>query len=260
MAIIPEALQQLGSNLPLPTGDQLRMLFSSELLTTYLQRCILEAIADQAPDSAAAEEQLARLMRQLGLKDVEALDLWCQQYSVSLSALQQLATFPLRLQVATETIWADDVPGRFLERRSSLDQATLSVLRFDDADLAQELYFQMLDGDTVFAQLVDRFGDQPGQPARALIGPVSLDQLHPLLARVAERYAPGAVIPPLELNGTAHLIRVERLQKACLDDAMRQRLLLELRQQWLDQELNSLLGRLALHTPDSTALAATTTP
>jgi len=93
-----------------------------------------------------------------------------------------------------------------------------------------------------------------------LIGPVSLDQLHPLLARVAERYAPGAVIPPLELNGTAHLIRVERLQKACLDDAMRQRLLLELRQQWLDQELNSLLGRLALHTPDSTALASTITP
>ena len=74
---------------------------------------------------------------------------------------------------------------------------------------------------------------------------MSFDQLHPVLARVAERYGPGVLIPPLDLNGRVHLLRVEALQKASLDGTMRQRLLLELRQQWLDQQLQGLLERLA---------------
>jgi parvulin-like peptidyl-prolyl isomerase len=84
---------------------------------------------------------------------------------------------------------------------------------------------------------------------------VGFDQLHPLLARAAERYGPGVLIPPLDLNGRVHLLRVEALNKARLDATMRQRLLLELRQQWLDHQLQRLLERLADETSSQPALA-----
>jgi parvulin-like peptidyl-prolyl isomerase len=246
MALMPDSLQEVGKVIPLPQGDQLQQLFGCELLMPFLQRCVLEALADQgAAGSVPTEQHLNRLAHHVGLEGLDDLDRWCEHHSVSLSTLHTLASFPERLQAATEAIWGDDVPSRFLERRSQLDQAVLSLLRFDDADLAQELYFQMLDGETVFPQLIDRYGNRPGQPARGLVGPVSLESLHPLLARVAERYEPGALIPPLDINGSVHLIRVEQLQKATLNDAMRQRLLLELRQQWMDEQLSLLLGRLA---------------
>ena len=147
------------------------------------------------------------------------------------------------------------MPGRFLERRASLDQVTLSVLRFEDADLALELYFQMVDGDVSYSRLIDRYGSQPGQPPRAMVGPVSFAQLHPLLARASERYAPGALIPPLEINGLVHLLRVEVLSKASLDEPMRQRMLIELRQQWLDEQLQLALDRLNAPTRPSPAIA-----
>lgn len=247
MTLLPEALQGIGRTLALPEADALQMLFSHELLIPWVQRCLMEVLADQAPADrvgAVDSPQLLRLAEPLKLEGSQQLERWCDQHGIALTSLQKLASFPIRLQLATEQIWADAVPARFLERRSSLDQVTLSLLRFDDADLAQELYFQLCDGDTVFAQLIECYGNQPGQPARGLVGPVALDQLHPLLARAAERYGPGVLIPPLEINGQVHLIRVEALKKASLDEPMRQRLLLELRQQWLQEQLDTVLNRL----------------
>lgn len=257
MTLLPEALQGIGRSCPLPEPEQVRMLFSHELLIPWLQRCLLEALADQASADrveAVGYQQLQRLAEPLRLEGPEQLEHWCEQHRIELATLQQLASFQARLNIATETIWADEVPARFLERRSNLDQVTLSILRFDDADLAQELYFQLVDGDTVFAQLIERYGSQPGQPARGLIGPVPLDQLHPLLARAAERYGTGVLIPPLEINDQVHLIRVEDLKKASLDEPMRQRLLLELRQQWLNEQLGMVLNRLGAE--PSTPLAS----
>ncbi|MEI8250458.1 MAG: peptidylprolyl isomerase [Synechococcus sp. ELA057] len=245
MTLIPEALTAIGNGIPLPEGDELRSLFAHDLLLPWLQRRLLAALAEQAPLPPMDDQQLLRVAAQLRLSGVEALDRWCLQQGIPLASLQANASFPQRLQAATEAIWADQVPGRFLERRSSLDQVTLTILRFDDADFAQELYFQLLEGETQFARLIEQYGSQPGQPPRALVGPVALDQLHPLLARVAERYAPGMLIPPLDLNGQVHLMRVEDLRKASLDPPMRQRMLLELRQQWLDEQLQHLLSRLA---------------
>jgi hypothetical protein len=248
MTLIPDGLLRIGSTMALPEGAELQSLFRDEFLLPWLQRRLLEALAEQATAesfSDVPDQQLLRLAGQLRLAGVDGLDRWCQRHGIALASLQAVASFKDRLQAATETIWGDQVPGRFLERRSSLDQVTLSVLRFEDADLAQELYFQLLEGETSFAQLIERYGSQPEQPPRAMVGPVSFDQLHPVLARVAERYGPGVLIPPLDLNGRVHLLRVEALQKASLDGTMRQRLLLELRQQWLDQQLQGLLERLA---------------
>ena len=88
-----------------------------------------------------------------------------------------------------------------------------------------------------------------------MVGPVSFAQLHPLLARASERYSPGALIPPLEINGLVHLLRVEVLSKASLDEPMRQRMLIELRQQWLDEQLQLALDRLNAPTRPSPAIA-----
>lgn len=258
MTLLSRDLLTIGATIPLPEADELRTLFRDELLVACLQRRLLEAITAMAPlpEKLASESApLLRFVASLKLEGVEQLESWCRLHAISLADLQALASFPERLQAATEAIWADAVPGRFLERRASLDQVTLSVLRFEDPDLALELYFQMVDGDLSYSMLIDRYGDQPGQPPRAMVGPVSLDHLHPLLARASERYAPGALIPPLEINGLVHLLRVESFSKASLDEPMRQRMLLELRQQWLDEQLQLALDRLSASTCPSPATA-----
>lgn len=249
MAVLPDSLQSLGESLALPGAEELERLFRHDLLIPWLQRRLLEALAEQAPAVAPSTQELESLAQRLGLGDVDRLDSWRRSQGLDLAVLEALATFPARLQAATEAIWLADVPGRFLERRSSFDQATLSVLRFADADLAQELYFQLLEGELQFAEVLERYGQDPTQPPRCLVGPMPLEKLHPLLARVAERYAPGALIPPLQLNDRVHLIRVERLEKASLDEGMQQRLLADFRQQWLHDQLQAVQRRLFAVSP-----------
>lgn len=261
MSLIPDTLQHAASSLALPPAEILNDLFRSELLLPWLRRQLLETLANHAPSdpsaaAASTEDQLTQIAGSLGLTSLEDLDHWCQSKAIPLTTLQAVSSFHPRLQAATESIWGQAVAGRFLERRSRLDQVTLSVLRFDDADLAQELYFQLVEGETTFPTLIECYSHQSGQPPRGLIGPVSLEQLHPLLARVAERYEPGEIIPPLDLNGQVHLLRVEAINKASLDEEMRQRMLVELRQQWLEEQLRKALERLAGETMTEAAAAS----
>lgn len=244
MAVLPDHLQKLGEELQLPEQEEVAALIRSDLLLPWLQRRLLEALAAESPRVVPSESDLQRLAKHLGADSLTGLDEWRRVCGCDLGNLEHAATFSQRLQAATETFWAEDLPSYFLERRSSLDQATLSVVRFNDADLAQELYFQLHEKEITFPELLEQYSQDPDQPPRCLVGPMSLEKLNPLLARVAERYAPGALIPPLHINNKIHLIRVERLEKASLDDPTRQRLLLELRQVWLQEQLKAAQRRL----------------
>lgn len=50
--------------------------------------------------------------------------------------------------------------------------------------------------------------------------------------------------PPLDLDGMVHLIRVESIRKAQLDEVMRSLLLQELRNEWLEEQLLQLRARI----------------
>lgn len=136
------------------------------------------------------------------------------------------------------------MPGIFLQRRSEFDTVVLSLVRFSDPDLAQELYFQLLEGELGFTEMVEVHARGADQLNRGLLGPVRLKNLHPLLACAAERYTEGMLVPPLDIEGQVHLIRVESLQKAQLDDSLRRELLQDLCQRWLQEQLQILESRL----------------
>jgi len=249
MSALPDHLQKLADQLPLPDLSLLTPLAKAELLWPYLRRLLLDRLCQEAEQLASDSDSLQRLTGRLGLQDLDHLDRWRLALGLGLQDVEAQASFDFCLNEATEKIWGAEVPSRFLEQRSRYDQVVLSLLRFDDADLAQELYFQVREGESSFGDLIDTYaGDNP-QLVRGQMGPVALQRLHPLLARVVERYEEGDVVPPLDLEGTVHLIRVESVRKAQLDEAMRSQLLQELRLEWLDGQLLRLQSRIIALNP-----------
>ncbi|MCP9917489.1 peptidylprolyl isomerase [Cyanobium sp. ATX 6F1] len=246
---LPPAVQSLSDNLPLPNADLIRSLAAAELLEAYLQRQMLEALCDQlgGPDSDRADDPSEALLaygKRQGLASLEELDDWRQSRGLGLDQLERLVGFEARLQRASETLWASEVASLFLQHRADFDQVVMSVVRIDDADLATELFFQMQEGELSFPELVENYAQGLDRTNRGIIGPIRVQQLNPLLAKVVRRYKPGVLIPPLDVNGRVHLMRVESLQPAQLDGPLQDQLLIRLRSQWLSQQLLRLRQRL----------------
>ena len=243
-ALLPDRLATLADVLPLPSREQMSFLARHELLSAFLKRRLLEALADEAQGAEPTSDDLAGLAQRLGYEKETDLENWRKRFDIDLDSLRALAAFPRRLSKATEDLWGEGVPSQFLERRPDLDQVVLSLVRFADPDLAQELYFQLKEGELSFGELVERHASGPDQLRRGLLGPILLRRLHPLLAKVVERYPEKALIPPIDLDGTVHLIRVEEILKAELNDSLRQQLLVEQRNRWLAEQMRRLQLRI----------------
>jgi parvulin-like peptidyl-prolyl isomerase len=253
---LPLAINELGADLPLPDSELLSNLAATELLDVYLQRRLLEALVAIHPSAAEVlhdedaepeqgpEEALLAYGRRRGLVDLEALDVWRRSRGLDLDQLERLVHFDASLAATTEALWHPQVTSLFLQERLSYDQVVMSMVRFDDPDLATELFFQLQEGELSFPSLVENYSQGNDRTNRGVIGPIRLKQLNPLLAKVVRRYAPGELIPPHDINGTVHLMRVESLESAQLDEPLRQQLLGQLRGQWLTRQLATLHSRL----------------
>lgn len=242
--LLPDRLATLGDAIPLPPREHMNFLARHELLSDLLKRQLLEALVEQEQDSGADSDDLTRLAKRLGYQKETELEIWRKRFEIDLDSLQSMAAFPRRLSKVTEDLWGEGIPSLFLERRPDLDQVVLSLVRFSDPDLAQELYFQLKEGELSFGELVERHASGKDQLRRGLLGPLPLKRLHPLLAKVVERYPEKALIPPIDIDGKVHLIRVEGIVRAELDDSLRQQLLVEQRTQWLAQQMRRIQLRI----------------
>lgn len=246
---LPAEIEALSDSLPLPDRGLLCTLVRSELLDAYLQRQLQEALcaavlgARIEPLADPAAELLA-YGRRHSLETLETVDAWRAACGLSLEDLEQLVAFEQRLQQATETLWSPAVASLFLQHRADFDQVVMSIVRIDDPDLATELFFQLQEGSLSFPELVENYAQGQDRTNRGVIGPIRVQQLNPLLSRVVRRYRPGVLIPPLDVNGRVHLMRIESLQPAQLDGAVREHLLMRLRSQWLSAQLLRIRLRL----------------
>lgn len=242
--LLPDRLLHLAEEMALPAREELRLMAENDLLVSFLKRKLLEGLAEQVEETLPQDDDLAVLAEHLGMPSGPDPEQWRSALAIPLDRLRSMATFPRRLWAATEEVWGDTIPSRFLERRADLDQVVLSLVRFKDPDLAQELYFQLKEGELSFGEMVERHATEADQLRRGLLGPMPIRRLNPLLAKVVERYPERALIPPIDLDGTVHLIRVETVQRAELNEGTRERLLLDQRNRWLADQLKRLQRRI----------------
>jgi parvulin-like peptidyl-prolyl isomerase len=129
----------------------------------------------------------------------------------------------------------------FINRKRDLDTVVYSLLRVQDEGLARELWIQLSEGEISFPEAAGRFSDGPEAGTKGVIGPMPLGQLQPELADRLRSLQCDELREPLQAGPWWILLRLEQLTPAKLDEAMRQRLLDEQLNQWLDQRCDAVL-------------------
>lgn len=146
----------------------------------------------------------------------------------------------LKIEKLKQMKWGNQLASYFLERQDQLNQIIYSLIRTQDAGVANELYFRLQEQEQTFAELAPLYSQGTEAQTAGLVGPVELGQYHPSFARLLAASQPGQLMPPVQLENWFVIIRVEKHIRAQLDASTRQRLLDERFEQWLHHRISQL--------------------
>lgn len=229
----------------LQIGDQritasavMPLLARYQLIPKLAQEIILDqAIA--AIDCTPEESQTAlqQFCDQNKFANLEQGRAWLAQQGMAPEQLESIALRGLKLQKFKDMTFGHKLESYFLKRKSALDRVEYSLLRTKDVSIAQELYFRIEDDPDQFAELAKQYSQGPEAQTGGLIGPQELSAPHPILARLLSISQPGQLWPPTRVAEWMIIVRLEKFMPSQLDEAMSQRLMGELFNQWLQEQM-----------------------
>ncbi|MBE9166119.1 peptidylprolyl isomerase [Pleurocapsales cyanobacterium LEGE 06147] len=225
----------------IPVSEIIPRLTRYKMLPQLLREMIIdEAIASVSctPEEKATAKE--RFYEQNQLTDETARRAWCERNCITPEELEDLAVRLLKIEKFQQATWGHQVESLFLERKEQLDRVSYSLIRTRDAGLAQELYYRLEEGEQTFAELAREYSQGVEAQKGGLIGPMPLTMTHPAIAQILSTSQPGQLCPPVRIEEWIVIVRLEKLFSAQLDRRLRRRLLDELFQNWLFEQLDRL--------------------
>lgn len=168
---------------------------------------------------------------------------WLTQRDLTQADLALIVSRPQRWQAWCRQQWGSKTEALFLQHKNQLDIATASILRLEDEGLARELYLQLVEGESTFAELGRRFCNEHPNRQGGQWGPKPLSDLPPALADLI-RTTPVGQLRGAERLGAAGwvVLRVEAFTASRVDDpAVQQRLLRLEGEAWLELRMEAWL-------------------
>ncbi len=236
LAISPTLLQV--QNHKVRTEEIIPLLSRYQLLPKLQQELVIDdAIASVSCTPQEQAKCCQDLCQQHQLTSEAERQAWLQQQGMTETQFLDLATRNLRIEKFKQATWGTKLESHFRKLKPKLDQVIYSLIRIRDADVAQELYFRLLEGEQSFAELARQYSEGSEAQTGGLIGPVAMSTPHPRLARILAVSQPGQLSPPTHIGDWWVIVRLEKFIPARLDESMRQRLLNEQFSSWLKEQL-----------------------
>lgn len=229
--------EQLRQN-KLPQAEIMPLLNQYQMLPQLLRESLIdEAIAPFSCTLEGTEVAYKEFCDRHQLNTDKTLQRWLTRYGMTQSQLKIVATRQKRIEQFKLATWGNQLESYFLKRKGSLDQVIYSLLRTQDRAIAQEFYFRIREGEQSFAELARAYSQGAEAQTGGLCGPVELSILPPMFSRFLTLAEPGQLSAPIQLGEWVVLLRLEQLIPAQLNEPMRHRLLSELFENWIQEQL-----------------------
>ncbi len=222
------------------------------LLTQYqmLPKLAQEILIDKAIAGVecSEEENLStynQFRQNNQLNSDEEVQTWLDKQGMNRQQLQNLLTKKLRIDRYKRETWDDQVDAYFIKRKSQLDRVVYSLIRVEKPEVAQELYFRIKDDENTFSALAMEYSQGTEAQTGGLIGPVEINAPHPKIAQILATCQPGQLMPPTRVGEWIVVVRLENYLSAKLDKPMRERMLDELFNRWLNESIQQKVSFLS---------------
>jgi len=233
--------QEIQSNSIIPTQEIPSLLSRYQLLPQLMRGIVIDrAIGNYSCTDAEREQAIEHFERQQHITDPESREAWLKKSAMSAAQLAEVAVRSLLIEKFKQDTWGAKIESYFMNRKAAFDQVIFSLLRTSDGLLAQEIYFRILEGEQTFAEMSQQYSKGAEANTAGVVGPVPLAQLNPALAKILSISQPGQLWRPTRIENWFAIVRLEKLLPAQLNANMRQRLLNEMFETWLSEQIQQL--------------------
>lgn len=203
---------------------------------------VAQAVAREGVVVTPIELQTAAdaFRRHNGLHKAADTDKWLKDNDLTLDDLetrlhQTLAEEKLLHRIITQ----QDIWGYFAEHRGHFDTVELSHIVVAQEGVAQELHTQITEEDEDFYTLARRYSiDEKTRDAGGYIGDVYRRDLSPQIEAAVLGAEEESVVGPIKTDQGYHLIMVEAIDLAVMDEATEEHIKNVLFETWLEQEIS----------------------
>jgi parvulin-like peptidyl-prolyl isomerase len=237
MPNIMTELAQIG-NFQVPTGELVPLLVKYQMFPGLLRELVIDrAIADTECSEAEKVQAIQEFYQRYQITSNEQVEQWLALQGLTYIQMEEIAIRLFKIEKFKRETWSNKLEAYFLKRKGQLDRAIYSLIRTEDVGIAQEVYFRLMDGEQTFEEIARKYSQGAEAQTSGLIGPVELSTPHPAIAQLISTNPPGKICPPIKLEQWYAIVRPEKMLPSQLDEPMRQRLINELFQIWLQEQM-----------------------
>jgi hypothetical protein len=151
-----------------------------------------------------------------------------------------------RWQQLARNWFEPQVDRRYLERRDALERVAFRLLRTPNKGVLLEAQQRLLNKEEDWIVISERWGLDPEKRFNGRIAPTPPTKLAPEVGAALRRLQPGELSPPIRLGKLFALVELEQWLSVDLTDDLRRQLEQELLDNWLEQQLQTLITSLGL--------------
>jgi len=229
---------------PIGSAELIAVLRRSGQLPNVLREWLLDHSLAEVELDAGHDEQLLSDFRQTnGFEEEDAFQRFLQQRQLDEALLKQSLSRPHRVVRYREERWGPRANSLYLQNKDRYDRIVYRRLQSIDADVMQEVYFRLKDGEESWESLARQF--HPTNPAaEGRLGPLPVADVEPALLEELRRAGLNKVIKPMQLGQDIVVAQLEELLPAEMNDELRQQLLRDAFDEWLADECSKMLNKL----------------
>lgn len=212
-------------------GNESRFIRNASEAVLIRQAALVAGIAvtneeiQQAADAFRAEREL---------NDQKRTDRWLARHYLSCEEWEAaLEDQVIRLKLRDHVV-AGRVEKYFAEQRLSFDAATISRIVVKDENVARELRAQVVEDNADFYSLARKHSiDLSTRPAGGYAGLVRRSEMEPAMEAAVFGAQPGNTVGPVKSWSGWHLVKIEAIHLATLDDSLLETIKSLLFEEWL---------------------------
>ncbi|PSB11223.1 hypothetical protein C7B61_11915 [filamentous cyanobacterium CCP1] len=214
----------------------------NSILTEILSCYILEQELNRENfelEDAFLEEQIAQYRNQNNLIDNTRFQEWLLDNGLNFHTFRDHISFTAKINTFKTKLASPKLLETFMDQKLNLDQAVLSHIAVEDQELAEELKMQLEEGGS-FENFVKEYSCSDDAVINGMMGVLSRAEIQAAFGIDVYQAKVGDLLGPVRCGNNWHILRVDNLLPATLNEAVIPLLEEQVFSQWLTNQLSKL--------------------